>query len=78
MIRARSVSRFLVCLARTLPSTTGLTASRCEGLAVRLRCTVPPSGSSRSVEVPRWYLTSPEPSTASVTAPPWNSEKIAG
>ena len=32
----------------------------------------------RSVEVPRWYLTSPEPPKSSGwAAPPWNSEKIA-
>ena len=78
MTVARSVSPSRVCLARTLPTTTGLTASRCDGLAVRLRWTMRPPGISRSVEVPRWYLTSPEPSTSSITASPWNSEKICG
>ena len=66
-----------VCLARTLPETTGLTASRWDGLAVSERWTVLPS-KSRSDDVPRWYLTSPEPWTSSgLAALPWNSEKIA-
>ena len=77
MTCVRSVSPFWRCFARTLPITTGLTASRCDGLAVSERCILRPSGSIRSVEVPRWYLTSPEPSTSSMTAPPWNSERIA-
>jgi hypothetical protein len=37
-----------------------------------------PVGSWRSVEVPRWYFTSPEPSTSSSAALPWNSDRIAG
>jgi hypothetical protein len=52
------------CLARALPSTTGSTISRCDGLAVSDRCTLLPSN-SRSDEAPRWYFTSPEPSTTS-------------
>ena len=40
------------CLARTLPSTTGSTISRCDGLAVSDRCTLLPSN-SRSDEAPR-------------------------
>src|SRR5262249_50909279 len=56
---------------------TGSTASRCEGLAVSDRCTTV-SSNSRSAEVPRWYLTSPEPCTSSGLAElPWNSENIA-
>mmetsp|Transcript_28912 Transcript_28912/g.55173 ORF Transcript_28912/g.55173 Transcript_28912/m.55173 type:complete len:228 (+) Transcript_28912:1594-2277(+) len=65
------------CLARTLPRTTGFTASRCDGFAVRLRWTVFPLN-SRSEDAPRWYFTSPEPSTSSgLKLPPWNSLKIA-
>ena len=64
------------CLARTLPSTTGSTISRCDGLAVSDRCTLLPSN-SRSDDAPRWYLTSPEPSTSSGEAePPLNSWKM--
>ena len=66
------------CLARTLPSTTGSTISRCDGLAVSDRWILLLSN-SRSDEAPRWYLTSPEPSTASGLAEPplnsWNSAR---
>ena len=60
----RSLSFSWSCLARTLPSTTGSTISRCDGLAVSDRCTLLPSN-SRSDDAPRWYFTSPEPSTSS-------------
>ena len=61
--------------ARTLPATTGSTASRCEGLGCSDRCTMRPP-ISMSVLVPRWYFTSPEPCTSSGLAPtPLNSEK---
>src|SRR5437762_3937517 len=74
----RSASPRWCCLARTLPSTTGSTASRCDGLAANDRCTLRPP-ISRSPEVPRWYLTSPEPWTCSgLAALPWNSEKNRG
>jgi hypothetical protein len=64
------------CLARALPSTTGLTISRWLGLAVSDRCTEL-SSKVRSDEAPRWYLTSPEPSTSEGSdEPPWNSWKI--
>ncbi len=77
MVWLRSGSFFWFCLARTLPSTTVLTASRWEGLAVSDIWTMRPSN-SRSAEVPRWYLTSAEPWTSSGLAGlPWNSEKIA-
>ena len=45
--------------ARTEPSTTGSTISRCDGLNASARCT----GAARrrtSAEKPMWYLTSPE------------------
>ena len=48
------------CLARTMPSSTGSTASRCDGLATTL--TVVACSPSRVVNLPvmpRWYLTSP-------------------
>mmetsp|Transcript_11153 Transcript_11153/g.47575 ORF Transcript_11153/g.47575 Transcript_11153/m.47575 type:complete len:488 (-) Transcript_11153:233-1696(-) len=41
--------------------TTVFTASRCEGLATRDRCMRPPLNVGRSYDVPRWYLTSPDP-----------------
>src|SRR6478735_1368404 len=52
------------CLARTLPSTTGSTISRCDGFAVSDRWILLTSN-SRLNEAPRGYLTSPEPSTES-------------
>ena len=58
------VSPAMSCRARTLPTTTGSTASRCEGLGCSDRCTMRPP-ISMSVEVPRWYFTSPEPCTSS-------------
>ena len=62
-------------LARTLPSTTGFTASRCEGLGASERWTLLPSN-ERSDEAPRWYFTSPEPPTSlGLDEPPWNSWK---
>ena len=65
------------CLARTLPSTTGSTISRWDGLAVSERWTLLPS-KARSDEAPRWYFTSPEPSTsAGFAEPPLNSLKTA-
>ena len=77
MVRSSGVAPYWSCLARTLPSTTGLTISRCDGLAVSERCTLLPSN-SRSDEAPRWYFTSPEPSTSSgFDEPPLNSWKIA-
>ena len=52
------------CLALALPITTGFTASKWLGFAVKERWTLFPSN-SRSDDAPRWYLTSPDPSTAS-------------
>ena len=58
------VSPAMSCRARTLPTTTGSTASRWLGLGCKEMCTSCPA-SSTSVEVPRWYFTSPEPCTSS-------------
>ncbi len=46
--------------ARTLPSTTGATISRCEGLNASAMCISPP-GVITFDEKPWWYFTSPEP-----------------
>ena len=64
------------CFALTCPRTTGLTASRCEGLSVKLIWTRFPSNSLLA-EAPRWYFTSPSNSLFDVSAPPKNSLKIA-
>ena len=53
MTRSRALSRRIACFARTLPSTTGLTASRCEGLGVSEMWSEWPSSSTRSAEAPR-------------------------
>ena len=44
--------------ARTEPSTTGFTISRCDGLNASVRCTGPP-GDVTSELKPWWYFTSP-------------------
>src|ERR1700675_1512464 len=62
-VRSSGVAPSWSCLARVLPSTTGLTISRCDGLAVSERWTLLPSN-SRSDDAPRWYLTSREPAGA--------------
>src|SRR5207302_598720 len=46
--------------ARTEPSTTASTTSRCEGLNASAVCTLP-CAVRRSAEKPLWYFTSPEP-----------------
>ena len=45
---SRVVSPLRSCAARTFPTTTGLTASRCDGFATNDRCTLRPSGYVRS------------------------------
>ncbi len=57
--------------ARTEPSTTGLTASRCDGLNASVRCIGPP-GVITSDEKPWWYFTSPAESSCACL--PSNSE----
>ena len=59
-VRPRSETRS--CLARTRPCTTVFTHSRWLGLNASDRCTLcasAPSPNVRSMENPRWYLTSP-------------------
>ncbi len=65
------------CLARTMPSITGSTASRCDGLATSetpIACS--PSGVVNLPFWPRWYFTSPEPCADFGSMKPSNSEKI--
>ena len=45
-------------------------------MASRLRCTRFPDRVRRSNDMPRWYLTSPLPSTSSLRPAPWNSAKM--
>ena len=71
--RAPRASPRRSCRARTEPSTTGFTISRCEGLNASATCTLPP-GVRRSDEKPLWYLTSPEPLSCVVSYLPSNSE----
>ncbi len=47
------------CLARTTPSTTGSTASRCDGLDSTWIATSRPDSERRVVRAPWWYFTSP-------------------
>mmetsp|Transcript_34726 Transcript_34726/g.88899 ORF Transcript_34726/g.88899 Transcript_34726/m.88899 type:complete len:241 (-) Transcript_34726:472-1194(-) len=70
------VSPMKCCLARVFPSTMGLDASRWEGLGTRERCTGLPDVVGRSIEYPKWYLTSPDPSTASDALSPWRGPSI--
>mmetsp|Transcript_23826 Transcript_23826/g.94460 ORF Transcript_23826/g.94460 Transcript_23826/m.94460 type:complete len:328 (+) Transcript_23826:2274-3257(+) len=71
--------------ARALPTTSGSTASRCDGFGNTSMWTRRPSGYARSKDVPRWYLTSPDddqswssPSCAAAgdLSVPANSRKI--
>mmetsp|Transcript_9454 Transcript_9454/g.33262 ORF Transcript_9454/g.33262 Transcript_9454/m.33262 type:complete len:434 (+) Transcript_9454:909-2210(+) len=85
MVLVPPVSPLMSAFARTLPTTTGFTASKWLGFASSDRCTFCPLGYVRSKDVPRWYLTSPEPlqspvsSSAAVSAAwmPWNSRKMS-
>ena len=65
------------CLARTMPSSTGSTVSRCDGLAVSVTL-VSPSPNIRKYlpSAPRWYFTSPEPCAWPGSRLPSNSWKI--
>mmetsp|Transcript_11174 Transcript_11174/g.30482 ORF Transcript_11174/g.30482 Transcript_11174/m.30482 type:complete len:223 (-) Transcript_11174:81-749(-) len=67
--------------ARALPTTSGVTASRCDGFGSSSIRTLRPSGYDRSYAVPRWYLTSPDadhaaPPAAWSRAVPKNSRKM--
>ena len=60
-----------------MPSSTGSTASRCDGLATTetvVACS--PSGVVNLPVMPRWYFTSPEPCADFGSRCPSNSEKI--
>mmetsp|Transcript_54603 Transcript_54603/g.114072 ORF Transcript_54603/g.114072 Transcript_54603/m.114072 type:complete len:200 (+) Transcript_54603:2249-2848(+) len=70
------------CLARVLPSTTGSTASRWEGLGQREMWIMRPGVCvGRSIVKPRWYLTSPLPRRFPVESmaavPSMNSKSIS-
>jgi hypothetical protein len=63
-------------LARAIPWTTGLTASRWLGLEDSSTSIVAPLGDSWTPLLPRWYFTSPEPWVESGRCLPSNSLKI--
>ena len=63
------------CLARTMPSTTGDTASRCEGFEAIETSIVAPLGFLNTPRAPLWYLTSPLPCTLSGSRLPSNSRE---
>ena len=65
------------CFARTIPSTTGLTASRCDGFEAILTGIETLLSPVKMPSAPLWYLTSPEPCTLSGSKLPSNSEKIS-
>ncbi len=64
------------CLAREMPSTTGSTVSRCEGLAASETWICSPSRPVKVPSAPRWYFTSPEPCIDFGSRLPSNSRKI--
>ena len=61
--------------ALVMPTTTGPTASRCDGLAARSTRSGFPARLVNLPLIPRWYFTSPEPCTASGSMAPSNSRK---
>ena len=65
------------CLARAIPSTTGSTASRCEGLDAMVIGRSRPERPVNLPTAPLWYLTSPDPWTESGSRLPSNSSKIS-
>src|SRR5262245_43248662 len=67
----------LSCFARTMPSSTGLTASRWDGLAAHETATELPSTAMYSPSAPRWYFTSPEPCTVRGSWLPSNSRNTS-
>ncbi len=64
------------CLARAMPSTTGSTVSRWDGLAASDTLMVSPSRPVKVPSEPRWYFTSPEPCIDFGSRLPSNSPKI--
>ena len=71
-----SGSLIVSCLARTIPTTTGSTASRWLGLAASSTVTSLPERETNFPTWPRWYFTSPEPCMESGSTWPSNSLKI--
>ena len=69
--------RIRSCLARAMPSTTGSTASRCEGLDAMVTASGVPERPVKVPAAPLWYFTSPEPWTDSGSRLPSNSSKIS-
>ena len=61
------------CLARTIPSSTPSTASRCDGFAASDTGIWCPSSAVKVPSVPRWYFTSPEPEKLLESCVPSNS-----
>ncbi len=64
------------CLARVIPSTTGSTASRWDGLDATLTTISFPCRDVCLPVAPRWYFTSPDPCAVSGSIDPSNSRKI--
>ncbi len=60
-----------------MPTTTGSTASRCEGLEAMVIGMEPPLRATKVPTAPLWYFTSPEPCTESGSRLPSNSSKIS-
>ena len=58
-----------------MPSTTGFTASKCEGLAASSTGMWFPAMLSNSEVIPRWYFTSPDPWVDDSSKFPSNSPK---
>ena len=67
----------LSCFARVMPSTTGSTASRCDGLDASVMGSSSPALPWNTPRAPLWYFTSPEPCTDSGSRLPSNSSKIS-
>ena len=59
-----------------MPSSTGSTASRCDGFAATETLMFAPAPAVNSPSAPRWYFTSPEPWTVRGSMLPSNSRKI--
>ena len=64
------------CLARTTPSTTGSTASRCDGFDSTCTAIGRPASDWRTVRAPWWYLTSPSSAGKSGWTTPSKPEKM--
>ena len=60
-----------------MPTTTGSTASRCDGLDAMVTGIEAPVRATKVPIAPLWYFTSPEPCTESGSRFPSNSSKIS-